>query len=97
MQKPPVHLTEAAIREISSIVVQKKIPEGFGLRIGTRGGGCSGVQYFIGFDSGKEGDDRFDFDGFQVFIEKKHFLHLAGMKVDFVEEESQRGFFFEPV
>lgn len=63
---------------------KKKIPEGFGLRLAVRGGGCSGLSYIIGFDQPKEGDEIFSEHGIPVFIEKKHFLHLAGMKLSLI-------------
>ncbi len=73
---------------------KKKIPAGYGLRLAVKGGGCSGISFVIGFDQPKEGDAIFDEEGIPVFIEKKHFLHLAGMQVDFVNNERERGFVF---
>jgi iron-sulfur cluster assembly protein len=95
MKMLPVRLSDAAIREISSIMERKNIPAGYGLRLGVKGGGCAGVQFLIGFDQPKPGDEHFSESGFLVFIEKKHFLHLAGMKVDFLDNEKERGFVFE--
>ena len=74
---------------------QKKIPQGYGLRLATAGAGCSGVRYIIGFDTVKPEDASFVLPGFSVMIEKKHFIHLAGMLVDFVDNEMERGFVFE--
>jgi iron-sulfur cluster assembly protein len=92
----PVRLTEAAMREISGIMEKKGIPEGYGLRLAASGGACAGTKYIIGFDQEKEGDSTFEMNSFRVFIEKKHFMLLAGMKVDFVDTAGERGFVFEP-
>jgi iron-sulfur cluster assembly protein len=91
----PVHLTESARREISSIMEKKKIPEGYGLRLAVKGGGCAGFSFVIGFDKPGESDEKFMVDKIPLFIEKKHFLHLAGMKVDFIENETEKGFVFQ--
>lgn len=74
---------------------KKKIPDGYGLRLAVKGGGCAGISYIIGFDRPKESDEIFTEEGIPVFIEKKHFLHLAGMQVDFVDGELERGFIFQ--
>lgn len=95
MKMLPVRISDAAKREISSIIERKKIPSDYGLRLGIKGGGCAGVQFVIGFDQMKMGDEQFSDHGFPVFIEKKHFLHLAGIRVDFVDNEQERGFVFE--
>jgi len=92
----PVHLTESARKEISSIMDKKKIPDGYGLRLAVKGGGCAGISFIIGFDKAGVSDEKFQLGEIPVFIEKKHFLHLAGMKVDFVDSETERGFVFEP-
>ena len=94
MKLLPIRLTDAAIQEIAGIMDRKKIPEGFGLRIGAKGSSCSGTNFIIGFDSVHTEDEIFIVGGFPVYIEKKHFLHLIGMMVDFVEAESERGFIF---
>ena len=94
MKLLPIRLTDAAIQEIAGIIDRKKIPDGFGLRIGAKGSSCSGTNFIIGFDSVHQEDEIFSVGRFQVFIEKKHFLHLIGMMVDFVEGEAERGFIF---
>ncbi len=90
----PVSLTESAKREILDILSKKKIPEGYAVRIGARGSGCSGVSYVLGFDTQKDDDDKYDIDGIEVLISKKDFMHLIGVEVDFVEHEDEQGFVF---
>jgi iron-sulfur cluster assembly protein len=90
----PILITDRAMEEVFHILNTKNIPKNYGLRIGVRGGGCAGVSYVIGFDKVKPGDDVFQTLQFQVFIEKKHLMHLLGLKVDFVDSDIERGFLF---
>jgi iron-sulfur cluster assembly protein len=90
----PVQITKNARQEIVSIKNTKGVPEDYYLRIGVRGGGCSGVDYYVGFDQEKASDKKYDLDGVTLLIEKKDFMHLIGVSLDFVEYENQRGFKF---
>lgn len=90
----PVELTEKAVQEIKTIMENKNIPEGYGLRVGMKGGGCGGMSFVLGFDKQKEGDLRYETAGITVFIEKRHTMYLLGMKVDFHEGAEARGFMF---
>lgn len=90
----PIHLTEGAIKQIKSIIKEQNIPSGYGLRIGVKGGGCSGFSYILGFDEIKEGDDTFEVKGVKIFMQKSHAIYLLGMEIDFVEGLDNRGFSF---
>jgi iron-sulfur cluster assembly protein len=92
----PIKITENALKEALYIYQHKNIPPSYGLRIGTKGGGgCGGASYFIGFDTQKPEDKSFDFQGITVLIDKRHFLYLAGMQLDFEERPEERGFVFK--
>ncbi len=93
-KKLPVFLTDRACEEVVHIQNRKNIPAGYGLRIGLKGGGCAGYTYVIGFDKPKPADDLFETGLFQVLIEKKHLMHLLGIKVDFIDSDTERGFLF---
>lgn len=90
----PLLLTDRAREEVFHIYTHKSIPKNYGLRIGVKGGGCSGFTYVIGFDQTRKGDEVFDTGPFEVLIEKKHFMHLLGLKVDFIDSDTERGFLF---
>ena len=91
----PVSITDSAIAEISNIIDKKKIPNNLSLRIGIKGGvGCSGVNYVVGFDKKTEHDQQFKFEKFDLLIDKRHFMFLMNVQLDFVEEMDQRGFKF---
>jgi iron-sulfur cluster assembly protein len=90
----PIKITEKAQAEIRDIIENKNIPSDYSLRVGVKGGGCGGMSYLLGFDKPKEGDQKFDIGGIHVLIEKKHYMFLMGMQVDFFEGDEARGFTF---
>ncbi len=90
----PVALSEKAVQEVKAIMESKNIPEGYGLRIGMRGGGCGGMSFLLGFDKQKEGDLAYEVEGIPVLVEKRHTMYLVGMTVDFHEGADARGFMF---
>jgi iron-sulfur cluster assembly protein len=93
----PVKISEEAIKEVKNIMQNKNIPEGYGLRVGVRGGGgCSaaGMDYMLGFDKPKESDKTFEIEGIPVYIDKSHVMYIIGMEVQFHEGNDARGFVF---
>ncbi len=90
----PIQLTDTTIRELKRIRNEQSIPAQYGLRIGVKGGGCSGFSYVLGFDEAKDADDIFDIKGEKVFMQKAHAIYLLGMEVDWVEGLNNRGFSF---
>jgi iron-sulfur cluster assembly protein len=90
----PITLTEGALVQIKRLMNEKSVPEGYGLRIGVKGGGCSGFSYILGFDEKKEKDEEFLISGIKVYMEKAHGIYLIGMQVDWLEGLNNRGFTF---
>jgi len=90
----PVNLTDGAIKQLTRIMEEKSVPEDHGLRIGVKGGGCSGFTYILGFDMQKENDEEFEIKGMRVFMNKAHAIYLLGMEVDFLDGLNNRGFTF---
>ena len=94
-KKIPVTITPTAISQIKSIMQQKEVPtDEYGLRVGMKGGGCSGTSYFLGFDKAKAGDEAYLLDSLLVFIEKKHVMYILGLEIDYEENEEESGFVF---
>jgi iron-sulfur cluster assembly protein len=94
MEKP-VEITNRAAEEIKHILEKKNIPEGYGLRVGIKGGrGCAGVNYSLGFDKPREKDVTYDIDGIPVYIQKGEVMFLIGKQVDFYDGSDARGFVF---
>jgi len=94
MIKAPVNLTDGAVIQLKSIMTNNDIPENHGLRIGVKGGGCSGFTYILGFDVKQDNDQEFMSNGFRVFMNKSHGIYLLGMEIDFIDGLNNRGFSF---
>ncbi len=90
----PLTITQLALNQIALIKNTKNIPEGYGLRIGVRGSGCSGTSFVLGFDQKKEGDNEYSVEGISVYIEKKQVLYVAGIELDYEDSEEVTGFIF---
>ncbi len=90
-----INITDKALSEIKRIMKENNIPENYGLRIGIKGGGCSGFTYTLGFDGESNATDNVtEFDGVQVFIDMKSFLYLSGTELDYTDGLSGKGFVF---
>src|ERR1041384_7157780 len=90
-----IELTTKAIEKVREIMHDQGIAEG-GLRVGVKGGGCSGMSYNLGIGAEQPpGDKFFEKDGVKVFVDMKSFLFLDGSTLDYKEEGlMQRGFTF---
>lgn len=91
----PIAMSDTAASEIRKIMQTKKIPDGYGLRVGVKGGGCSGMSYVLGFDKKRDKDQEFDIDGIPVFMDKRHGLYLMGTTIDYHDGLDARGFTFD--
>ena len=89
-------VTESAVKRIRVILAKEGIPADVGgLRLGVKGGGCSGMSYSITLDGQpRERDNIFSFDGVRVFIDPKSFVYLRGMTLDYEETLMRQGFNF---
>ena len=85
-QAPVITLTEAAIKEVKRLINVQGITEG-GLRLGVKGGGCSGLSYTINFDE-KIGphDQVYDFEGVKVIVDAKSAIYLQGTQLDYQKD-----------
>lgn len=92
--KAPITLTDGAVRALKGIIAEKSISGEHGLRVGVKGGGCSGFSYELGFDLQKENDQVFEVNGIKVFMQKTHAIYLLGMEIDWEEGLKNRGFSF---
>jgi len=87
-------LTETASKHVKKILEEQKL-QGVFLRMGVKGGGCSGLSYSLEFDSevGPH-DKKFEVDGVAVVCDAKSYLYLNGTTLDYVTEGLQGGFTF---
>lgn len=91
----PVTLTAGAVVEIIKLMNEPGFDTTQKLRIGVKGGGCSGMTYVLGFDQQKENDKTFEIDGLSCIMDKSHELYLFGMEVDWQDGLNNRGFTFK--
>ncbi|GBD07107.1 Iron-sulfur cluster insertion protein ErpA [bacterium HR21] len=90
-----ITITARAVEELRRIRHEQNIPDHYGLRMGIRGGGCSGFSYVLGFDPQPRADDFvLDADGIPVFIDQRSAFYLMGVTLDFADGLLQRGFTF---
>ena len=90
-----IGITERAAQEVHRIISEQSLPENTVLRVGVKGGGCSGFSYSLGFDDTVQDTDQVtEAAGVKVVCDPKSFLYLSGTEVDFEESLMGRGFKF---
>lgn len=89
-----LNISDSAVTQIKHIIDTKKLG-GYGLRLGVKGGGCSGLTYDINFENEtKQGDKVADIGGVKVFVDFKSYLYLRGTTLDFSTDPLNGGFAF---
>jgi iron-sulfur cluster assembly accessory protein len=91
----PVILTAGAVAEIRKLMAADNFDTTQVLRVGVKGGGCSGMTYVLGFDQQTENDMTFDVEGITCVMDKAHQIYLYGMLVDWQDGLNNRGFTFK--
>lgn len=89
-----MQITATAMSQLRRIMKEQDIPADYGLRVGVKGGGCSGFSYILGFDQKKERDGEYLMEGIPVFIDQTQSMYLVGMEIDWHEGLNNRGFIF---
>jgi iron-sulfur cluster assembly accessory protein len=91
-----VKITESAAREFKKVIVEQQMPDTIALRVGVKGGGCSGFEYQLEFDNkvSEDADLLVEMHGVRVAVDKKSALYLDGTEIDFHESLDKRGFVF---
>ena len=93
--KEEIIITPKAIQQIGKIRVENNIPESHGLRVGVKGGGCSGLTYVLGFDAEpRPNDNIMDCEGVKVYVDPKSLFFLSGTELDFSDGLNGKGFVF---
>lgn len=90
----PVKLTDGAIQQLMRIREEQGLPADYALRVGVKGGGCSGFSYLLGFDEVKERDTLYQSGEIRIVMDKAHALYLLGMEIDWLDGLNNRGFIF---
>jgi iron-sulfur cluster assembly protein len=90
----PVSFTEGAMHEIKRLINEPDFDGRKKLRVGVKGGGCSGLSYVLGFDEMRENDREFTIEGIACIMDRGHELYLYGMEIDWETGLNNRGFTF---
>ena len=94
----PINLSETAAAQIKKIITEQGMPaEKTSLRVGVRGGGCSGFSYSLDLveDEPGESDEVLDSHGVKILCDMKSYLYLNGTEIDFKDEVMGTGFVFK--
>ena len=70
----PIILTDGAVNQLRVVKESQNLGESLGVRVGVKGGGCSGFSYVLGFDEKQADDDEFIISGMKVYMKKAHAL-----------------------
>ena len=90
----PVTFTTGAVKELKRLIAEDSNAAGKYLRVGVKGGGCSGMTYVLNFDDKKDGDEIYNIEGIECVMNPSHEMYLYGMQVDFEGGLNSRGFTF---
>ncbi len=90
----PVSLSDRAAVKLAQVRIESSVPDSHYLRIGVKGGGCSGMSYVLDFEEKGPFDEVFNIKGIEVVVDKRHTLYISGMEVDHSEGLNDRGFVF---
>ena len=89
-----IEITDSAVGEIKRLLEKEGIPVG-GLRVGVKGGGCSGLSYNLGFDTeARKGDKVFARDDVKLFCDLKSYIYLNNTVLNFDDGLMGKGFVF---
>lgn len=89
-------ITPKAAKKINEIKKDNNIPDEYGLRIGVKGGGCSGLTYILDFEEKvRENDSVFISEGIKIIVDPKSLFHLSGTILDYSDGLNGRGFVFK--
>jgi iron-sulfur cluster assembly accessory protein len=90
----PLQFSPQAIHEIRRLMEEPGFDKNNFLRIGVKGGGCSGLSYILGFDEKKETDEVFESNGLSFIMNPSHGIYLTGMQIHWEDGLNARGFSF---
>ena len=90
----PVKFSALAVKQVKKLLMEQPTGNDKALRVGVKGGGCSGLTYVLEFDSIAADDQIFMIDDIKIIMNKAHGMYLFNMEIDFPEGLDARGFVF---
>jgi len=94
MVESPLQFSPQAVQEIRRLMNEPGFDNNLFLRIGVKGGGCSGLSYILGFDKRQEVDQLFESDSLFYIMNPSHSMYLSGMEIHREDGLNARGFSF---
>jgi iron-sulfur cluster assembly protein len=93
-----ITVSNSAKAQVEKLLNEEGLPNGSFVRVGVKGGGCSGLMYEMDFDNkSKEGDQEFEDKGVKIVVDKKSFLYLVGTELRYSGGLNGKGFeFYNP-
>jgi iron-sulfur cluster assembly protein len=87
-----ITLTEKGAEKVQEFLSAQGDAAVTGLRVGVRGGGCSGFQYLLAFDEKRDGDTIFEDQGISLLVDTASVPYVQGSTIDYVESLQGAGF-----
>lgn len=88
-----VTLTDRGAEKVREFLAQQsQVSETAGLRVGVRGGGCSGFQYQLAFDNRRDNDETFESNGITLLVDRTSLPYVKGAEVDYLDGLTGAGF-----
>jgi len=88
-------MSPEAIEEVKRLIAENNLPDTAGVRVGVRGGGCSGFTYTLNFDKKEaSGDVIMEFGDVRLFVDPKSLLYLSGTTLEYTSGLQGKGFQF---
>lgn len=94
INESPVFLTDSAIEEIKKLANESS-NSGKYLRVGVKGGGCSGMSYLLGFEDKNENDEVYEINDIPLIINPAHLIYLNNIEINWEGGLNARGFTFK--
>lgn len=90
-----IKVKDTARDEVKRLIASNEKPENAFIRVGVKGGGCSGLMYELDFDHTMKDDDKvFEDNGVKIVVDKKSYLYLIGTELDYSGGLNGKGFVF---
>lgn len=94
-EQDAILITRRALDKINSIKTENNVPPEYSLRLGTQSGGCSGMNYILGFDSELNDTDKLiELSNLNMIIDNKSIFYLMGVTLDYIDDAHGSGFVF---
>ena len=91
-----IHITDKAAEKLKYFAVKEGLEDDFFVKVGVKGGGCSGLLYTLSVEKETGADDKVvDNNGVKVYVDKKSYIFLAGTELDFSDGLNGKGFVFQ--